>query len=316
MDEKTILVTGINGFVGHYLTKELKTHNLQIIGVGSQPDPAADIKPLLAQYYQCDLTSEADVAKIDLAKADVIIHLAGLAAQGKSFQETHRTISDNSAMVINLFERALQQSVAPRFINISSGAVYDSNQPMPIIEESKTAANSPYSISKVLNEQLCEYYHKRGFECVTIRPFNHTGPGQGLGYLISDLTKNMAAAGDGGIVQTGNLEPQRDYSDVRDIVRVYSAIAMAKSVPHTLYNACSGKSRAGKEIFALISQELYGSATAVTSEVDPKKLRPNDPAIIQASCDLLKNDFGWEPQYTIEQTIHDYVQWYQDTKPF
>jgi GDP-4-dehydro-6-deoxy-D-mannose reductase len=316
MKEKCILVTGINGFVGHYLAKELHSKGLQVIGAGSQPEAARDIQPLLAQYYGCDLTKEDSVAKLDLTKVDVVIHLAGLAAQGKSFQETHRTISDNSAMIINLFERALQQNNKPRFINISSGTVYDSDQPMPLTEESQTAANSPYAISKTLNEQLCAYYHKRGFECITVRPFNHTGPGQGLGYLISDLTKNIAQAGDHGTVKTGNLEPQRDYSDVRDIVRVYSAIATAKSVPHTLYNACSGKSRAGKEIFALISKELYGSPTAVTPEVDPQKLRPNDPAIVQASCQRLKEDFGWAPQYTIEQTIHDYVEWFRNTKPF
>ncbi|HSX27979.1 MAG TPA: NAD-dependent epimerase/dehydratase family protein [Candidatus Saccharimonadales bacterium] len=311
MQTKNILVTGVNGFVGHHLAKELTNHKIGVIGVGSQPQPAAALQPFLLDYVQCDLTDEAAVDKLPLSKATAIIHLAAMASKALSFTKPKESINSNSNMVINLFEAALRQDAHPRFVQVSSGAIYRSDQPMPLTEASELGADSPYAIGKILCEQLCEYYGKRGFEYVILRPFNHTGPGQGLGYLIPDLTSNALKAGKGGELLTGNLSSKRDYSDVRDVVRAYTMIATAEKIPHSIYNVCSGESHSGEDILRLITEALYDNETALTSKVDESKLRPFEPSDIVGDHSLLSEDFGWQPQISLEQTITDYAAWFE-----
>ncbi|EDK72677.1 NAD-dependent epimerase/dehydratase [candidate division TM7 genomosp. GTL1] len=304
-----ILVTGANGFVGPYLARELKKRDVDVVGLG-YGDSTPELRETVAEYIACDLTDETSVKeKIDFSEITAVIHLAGLSSQGQSFGKPHHTISANAAMAINLFERALEQEKKPRFVVVSTGALYDSNQPMPLTEESKIAFNSPYAISKHVLENLCDYYRTRGFETVVVRPFNHTGPGQGPGFLIPDLARQVLEVGKGGTLKVGNLGTRRDYSDAWDIVKAYAILATAENLPHTLYNLCSSKSRSGEEILELIAKAVFGSEDAVSTEIDQSRIRPNDPPEIFGNATRMKEDFDWQPTIPLEQTITDYISW-------
>src|SRR4051812_2602167 len=128
MSIQTILVTGVNGFVGHHLVRELQKQNCKIIGVGSQPAAAKEITAHLQEYIACDLTDSASVSSIDFSKVGAIIHLAAMASQANSFTSPQQTITVNSTMLTNLFEAAITQKQTPRFVLVSSGAVYDGGQ--------------------------------------------------------------------------------------------------------------------------------------------------------------------------------------------
>jgi GDP-4-dehydro-6-deoxy-D-mannose reductase len=309
---KKILVTGINGFVGQHLVRELKNQGIAVVGTAtSQPHP--DIADVLDSFIPANLTDQESVNKIDFRDIDAIIHLAAHSHQGMSFDLPQKFIADNSAMVITLFEAILSQKLDtnPRFINISSGAVYDSAQPMPITEESKTTHGSPYAISKLLGEMLGDYYQKRGIDTITVRPFNHTGPGQGKGFLLPDMTKQLHDLGPDGTLMVGNISTRRDYTDVRDVVKAYVALATAPEVKSRLYNLCSGQSRSGAEIITFVAKALYGEDAAPRTQVDQSKIRPNDPPEIYGDTARLKADTGWEVTIPFEQTIRDYVEWFK-----
>jgi GDP-4-dehydro-6-deoxy-D-mannose reductase len=220
-------------------------------------------------------------------------------------------------MIINLFEATLAQKPAniPRFIMVSSGAVYESSQPMPITEASKVTHGSPYAISKLLGEMLGDYYQKRGIDSIVTRPFNHTGPGQGKGFLLPDMTRQLSELGESGVLKVGNITTRRDYTDVRDVVKAYAALATAPEVKNRLYNVCSGKSRSGEEIIDLIAKTLYGENAKANTEVDQSRIRPNDPPEIFGSTEQLKADTGWETTIPFEQTVRDYVEWFKEN-PF
>lgn len=232
-----------------------------------------------------------------------------------SINQPQKFIGDNSAMLINLFQESLKQRTdsQPRFVIVSSGTVYDNTQPMPLKETSKLTYNNPYSISKILNENLCKYYETRGFDTIVVRPFNHTGPGQMGGFLIPDLTEQVLKAGPDGIISAGNLETRRDYSDVRDIVKGYVSIALADQLEPKLFNLCSGKSMSGKEMLDLIVKAVLGETGKVTVEVDQSKIRPNDLQEIYGDNSLAKQSFGWKPTISIDKTIADYVEWRRST---
>jgi GDP-4-dehydro-6-deoxy-D-mannose reductase len=310
--KKRILVTGINGFVGKHLARELHAQGMAIVGVATET-PHPEIADLLESFLAIDLTDQTSVSKIDFTNLDAVIHLAALAHQGMSFEHPRKFIDTNSAMVIHLFETALAQKPAhyPRFIMVSSGAVFESDQPMPLTEQSAVTHGSPYAISKLLGEMLGDYYQKRGIDSIVVRPFNHTGPGQGPGFLLPDMVKQISEAGEGGTINVGNIATRRDYSDVRDVVKAYVALATTPRVTNRLYNLCSGVSRSGEEIITLITKTLYGNDAAVKTEVDQSRIRPNDPPEIYGDASLLKTDTGWKPTHSFEQTVNDYVAWFK-----
>lgn len=310
MSKKTILITGINGFVGPHLAREFAKRGCGVIGVGFQPEAAQELSETLESYIRCDLTNQSDVAKIDFSSVDAVIHLAGLSSQGMSFDQPQRFIADNSAMIISLFEAALKQKPAqlPRFVVVSSGAVYDSGQAMPLTEDSAVVFNSPYAVSKITVEHLCSYYQRRGFKYIVARPFNHTGPGQGPGFLIPDLATQVLKAGPNGTVKIGNLKTRRDYSDVRDIVRAYADLALTDSLSHNVYNLCSGSARSGKEILEIITNKCFGEKADIKIQVNQELIRPNDPLEIYGSHQRATEDFNWRPEISLEDTIMDYLQ--------
>lgn len=299
-----VVVTGANGFVGNHLVRELHAAGYEVIGVGGPV--ATSARPTeLADYIECDLTDPAAVAMIDFSGVSGVIHLAGLAAVGPSFDDPNGYIRGNIGMEINLFESALAQDQHPKFIVISSGALYDPKAALPVTEASRVLPSSPYAVSKIGQEQMALYYSMRGFEVVIARPFNHIGPGQGLGFIVPDLTKQVidVERSEAKEILVGNLEAKRDYTDVRDIARAYRLL-LESGKPGETYNICSGTSKSGQEILDTILR-IAGS-DAPTAQ-DPSRMRPSDTPDIYGSHDKLSADTGWQPEITLDATITDVV---------
>lgn len=348
-----VAVTGVNGFVGRHLAAELAGHAVAVVGIGmdEKPDPALD--GLLDEYVVADLVEGWP----DIGNVDAVIHLAGLAAVGPSFDEPQHYITVNSSIVTNLCESVLASGSHPRVVMVSSGAIYDGNQQLPLTEESAIAFNSPYAVSKVLNESQAAYYRGRGLDCVIARPFNHIGPGQGPGFLLPDLA---AALEPGSLVEVrrppaaeaskppeeealvsrprpsapqpaasrpsapqpatrrpsapqpaarplkvGDLTTRRDYTDVRDVARAYRMLATQPHLSHDIYNICSGRSLAGNDI---LTELLKASGLSpVDTEIDESRRRPNDPADIVGDNSRLREDTGWSPTLSIDETVADFL---------
>lgn len=297
-----MIISGINGFVGHHLARELASSNISVIGIGRDADLAPDLKGIVEEYYSADLA----VSWPEVTNVDAIIHLAGLAAVGPSFDNPQKYINLNSAMVTNMCEYYLKQDKKPRILVVGSGAVYSADQPMPIDENATLGFSSPYAVSKVVTEHQCAYYNKRGLDCIVARPFNHIGPGQTSGFLLPDLTSGLIEAHKNNTpLLMGDLSTKRDYTDVRDVARAYQLLATTPELHHKIYNVCSGKSIAGNDILNTVKDLL--KFDDVTVEVDQTRIRPNDPKDIFGNSQALQSDTGWSPSTPISQTIADYV---------
>lgn len=300
MNKKTIVITGINGFVGKHLARELASNDISVIGVGREEIVDPEIADLLEEYIYQDISSSwPDMHQ----PIDAIINLAGLASVAASFGQAQDYISVNSAIVTNICEYYLKQDKKPRIISVISSAIYNPNQAMPLTEESEIGLNSPYAVSKVLNENQLAYYRSRGLECVAVRPFNHIGPGQLTGFLIPDLIDKLRNIDETNTIEVGNLATKRDYSDVRDVVKAYRLLATTEALHHSVYNVCSGRSYSGQEILTKL-QELMDKRD-VQIRVDQSKIRPNDPADVYGSAAKINEDTGWTPSISLEQTLRD-----------
>lgn len=294
-----VVVTGVNGFVGRHLVAELGAQGYDVVGVGHETEPQADG---LADYVAQDLTRGWP----DGIEADAVVHLAGLSAVGPSFAQPQRYLEQNSAMVTHLGESLLRDRSSARVLVVSSGAVYDADQDLPLTEESRTGHGSPYVVSKLLVEHQAAYYASRGLDVVVARPFNHLGPGQGPGFLVPDLYDAVRqAAHDGGPLRVGDLDTRRDYTDVRDVVRAYRLLLEADTLEEELFNVCSGRSWSGRELLAELQRAL--GLEDLDVEVDPTRLRPDDPREIVGSAERLQKAVGWQPLIDVAASVHDFV---------
>lgn len=303
MSKDRVVVSGVNGFVGHHLVKILHQEGISIIGIGRDDKIDDNIREFVDEYHQVDLTERWP----NIKNVRAVIHLAGLAAVGPSFNNPQQYIHANSSMLTNLCEYYLNEPVKPRIIAVSSGAVYDPNQPMPIHEGSNLGFSSPYAISKVLNENQCVYYRSRGLDCVVVRPFNHIGPGQEEGFILPDFYKRLSNLSiDKSTIEVGNINTRRDYTDVRDIVRAYVKLALAPQLNNTVYNICSGKSLSGSQI--LDKLKVAVGREDVTFEINPAFVRPTDIEEIVGDSSRLRNELNWQPEYEIDKTITDFIE--------
>ena len=295
-----IVISGINGFVGHHLAKKLSDEGFSIIGVGSEPSVSDKLEDIVDTYYSQDLIQDWP----DTGDVLGVIHLAGLAAVGPSFDAPQKYINANSAMVTNLCEYYLNHDLHPRILLISSGAIYSPDQPMPINEDSEIGLTSPYAVSKVLNENQATYYRKRGLDCIVARPFNHIGPGQAPGFILPDFYERIRE-NSGNVIKVGNIQTRRDYTDVRDIVNAYVKLIQANRLQYSTYNVCSGKSLSGNDILDQLKTAM--NRPEIEFEIDPSLIRPTDIKEIVGNSKRLQEEVDWMPTFTINQTIADFV---------
>lgn len=296
-----VVISGINGFVGHHLARAFSAKGVSIVGIGSDPALSDALKDIVDEYHSQDLTE----AWPNTGPVAAIVHLAGLAAVGPSFDNPQLYITTNSAMVTNLCEYYLDQESKPRIIVVSSGAIYSPDQAMPIAESSEIGLSSPYAVSKVLNENQATYYRARGLDCIVARPFNHIGPGQAAGFILPDFYKRISESSENAI-KVGNIGTKRDYTDVRDIVNAYTLLALTPELKSNIYNICSGQSLAGSEI--LDKLKIAMNRPEITFEIDPALVRPTDVQEIVGDSSRLRNELGWKPKYEISETVKDFIE--------
>ena len=144
-----------------------------------------------------------------------------------------------------------------------------------------------------------------------VRAFNHAGPRQSTDYVVASLARQVAAglaADDNPVrVVTGNPEPRRDFTDVRDVVLAYRELAA--TAPPDAYNVCSGRAASVAELIALL-REVTGREIA--HEVDPARVRAHDIMEIRGSHDRLTAATGWEPRIPLATTLADTVAWWRE----
>ncbi|GIM95413.1 GDP-mannose 4,6-dehydratase [Paractinoplanes toevensis] len=302
----TALVTGATGFAGAHLMAALRQAG-EAEAYGTSLSGSAD-----GHIRQTDLTDyDAVVALLDELRPETIFHLAAFASPALSFKEPVVAVTSTLAMQINLFQACLALRIKPRIVVVSSGQIYGMTDAarLPLDESTPLDLPSPYAVAKVGQENLVSMYAKLGVESVIARPFNHIGPGQQPGYLVADLTKQIAELErDGGeVLRVGNLSSKRDFTDVRDVVRAYILLA-AKGTVGEVYNVCTGRSRSGQEILDLL---LTASEARIRTEPDPARMRPADVPDLRGDATKIRLDTGWVPEIPIEQTLSDTLAYWR-----
>lgn len=301
-----ILITGIGGFVGRHLTAHVlaQSPDAEVHGAVIAPEHAIP----QAECHVVDLKEEAALHDvIQRVRPDHIYHLAAQASVKRSFEDPWETLENNIRAQLNLITACLKLETPPRLLIVSSGEIYgaETTSDTPPNEDAPLCPSNPYSVSKVAQDMLgLQYYLSHKLPIMRARPFNHLGPGQRLGFVAPDFALQVARIEAGlqaPVMRVGSLSAERDFTDVRDIVRAY-ALIMERGNPGDAYNIASGK---WVTIRYLLDVLLGYSATSIQVETDTARLRPSGTNRSWGDASHLRRVTGWQPHIPIEQTLYD-----------
>jgi GDP-4-dehydro-6-deoxy-D-mannose reductase len=285
------LVTGSNGFVGPWLLAHLIESGDEVLGLTETTDIT-------------DPSAVNDVLAV--ASFDAVYHLAALSSVRLSWEDPVGTFAVNAMGTLNLCNAAAKSARPPRVLIISSAEVYGKVPlaALPVGEDQPLAPVTPYAASKASAEMIgLQAWLGRGLEVVRTRAFNHTGPGQGPGFVVPDLAAQVSRAARGQLdrIATGNLEVSRDITDVRDVVRAYRLL-MVHGEPGAVYNVCRGEAVL---ISDLLRRMMRIAGADVPVWMDPARARPADVAEQSGDPRRINALTGWQPDIPLDQTLAD-----------
>ncbi len=300
------LVTGAAGFVGRHLTAHLKEAGHDVFGL-VHPSERND-RPSGIRATSADLLDDVALVKaVKDVEPDVIYHLAAFSNPETSLRYARLTFETNFLGTQNLLEAAKDTGRNPRILLVGSGQQYGqvAEAEQPIGEDRRQRPLTPYAVSKASQELLGQrYFLSEGSAVFWTRSFNHTGPGQADSYVCSSFARQVAeieALGREPKIRVGNLAARRDFTDVRDVARAYTAI-IERGEPGRAYNVCRGDAVAIQEILDVL---VSLSTVPVEVKVDSERYHALDAALIVGDATRLRDELGFSPRYSLRETLED-----------
>ena len=212
--------------------------------------------------------------------------------------------------LVHLLDAARRAGLGQRVLVVGSAEEYGAvaEDELPIRETAPLRPASPYAVSKVAQAALAQLYGPAGgMRVVLTRTFHHTGPGRGEAFAESSFARQIAEIERGlrpPVIEVGNLDAVRDFTDVRDIVRAYWLL-LDKGEAGQVYNVCSGRGRPIREVLDVL---LGHRRARVEVRVDPGRLRPSDVPVQVGDPSRLQRATGWEPRIPLEQSLADLLE--------
>lgn len=293
-----VLISGSAGFVGGHLRQLLKDEGIQV--------------------FEFNLRNGQDIRNyelvrntIDAIRPNYIFHLAGQAFVPESLTNPTRAFEVNTLGSLNVLEAVRQLGVKTKVMLCGTSEEYGGamNGDGLVTEDTPLEPTSPYAISKMAMDYLGQMYAKvYGLEVVVTRAFNHAGAGRGEMYAESAFAKQIVECelGRRKVVEHGNLETIRNYTDVRDIVRAYR---LAIDLPPDVYNICSDNSITMQELMDLL---IKNAKVPIKTKVNPALYRAGDFSFKTPSCEKFKKLTNWSTTHSLEETMQAVLQGWRE----
>jgi len=286
---KRVLITGLQGFTGHYMALELEQHGYEIWGLGDTP--SAHPRTVVANLLDLAALKDAVVK----AQPNYVIHLAGIAfvghGQPKAFYDVNLVGSRN---LLEALEPVADQLEC--VLLASSANVYGNLQEGLLSEAKPVEPANDYSVSKLAMEYMAKLWLPK-LPVVLARPFNYTGVGQSDSFLIPKIVSHFVRKQ--AMIELGNMDVWREFNDVRDIVYAYRNLLEAKPIGQII-NVCSSNLVSLRDALAMAS-ELTGHA--IEARVNQQFVRANEVLKLGGDSSLLKKFVpDWNP-HPLRETL-------------
>jgi len=287
-----VLITGGSGFVGRYLAAHCAEQGDDVVTLDRSGDEPIDITD-----------REATRAALAKHEPEVVYHLAALSHVGDSWSDPSAVYRVNIEGTAHVLDGARATGVR-RVVVVGSAEEYGrvDAADLPLREDAPLRPTTPYGVSKIAASYLAlQALLAYGLDVIRVRAFSHTGPGQSDRFLVPALAGRVAAAEreQRDEIRAGSLDPVRDLSDVRDVVRAYRLLA-EHGTAGAVYNVCSGS---GVSVREIADHLLAAARRPLRITVDPELVRPVEVPRLVGDASRLRADTGWRPTYGLDETL-------------
>ncbi len=299
-----MLITGSSGFVGGHLVDQLEGCGGRVFGVSrhcgdarqhSSPSPGVEV---MADLRDPEMTRRV----IRDLQPTHVFHAAGIL--GQPVEDWRSLYEGNVLTTVNLLDAITAEGLHPWILLTSSSAVYGAGTGQALVEGDPLEPVSWYGVTKAAQELVgIRAARAAGARVIRVRLFNLIGPGQPSSLVISDVARQIAVAErtEVSVVQLGNLEPERDYVDVRDAAAAMVLLAEA-GAPSGPYNVASGRARSVRECVDALLR--LASKPIQIQTVDIRR-RTADIRRQFGDCGRLRTTVSWRPMIELEQSLQD-----------
>ncbi|AEX50535.1 GDP-6-deoxy-D-lyxo-4-hexulose reductase [Enterobacter roggenkampii] len=283
------LITGLNGFTGQYMARELADAGYEVHGLENLAATAAGNR----QVDLCD--PEAVRQAIRAIKPNIVVHLAAIAfvAHGNADDFYRVNLMGTRNLLAALSEVAEGIDCV---LLASSANVYGNRTGGILTEESLPDPANDYAVSKLAMEYMAKLWMDK-LPIVIARPFNYTGVGQSENFLIPKIVSHFRRKEQR--IELGNLDVWRDFSNVRSVCNAYANLIKMRPVGQT-FNVCSGVGTSLREVVSAL-ETLAGYQ--IELNVNPAFVRANEVKVLTGSAERLNSVIpDWKP-ITLEETL-------------
>lgn len=284
-----VLLTGANGFTGRYVRAELEAAGYTVCGavVGA---------PKGAHETTLDITSLDDCRRaMQKVRPDYLVHLAAISFVQHADADAFYRV--NVIGTINLLQAMADAGLSPQRVLVASSAnVYGNTTAGVITEEQAPQPVNHYAVSKLAMEHMVKTWCDR-LPIVLTRPFNYTGVGQQPHFLVPKIVSHFVQRAP--VIELGNLDVERDFSDVRMVARAYRGLLESDCAGETV-NICSGRPYSLRAIIGMM-QDIAGYTIDV--RVNPAFVRQSEVKTLVGSPEKLRAIIGDLKVNPLEETL-------------
>ena len=266
------------------------------------------------EMVTCDLLDRDHVGRVFAHyRPGIVFHLAAQAYVPQAVAAPAETLVNNAVAQINVLEACRASCPDAVIVVIGSSEEYGLATPdeMPLDENQPFRPTNPYAVSKIAQDMLGLQYHlSYGMQVVRVRPFNHIGPGQSDRFVVSSMARQIAEVEAGRaepVILVGNLQAERDFLDVRDVVNAYGLVARAE-YSGQVFNVASGIPH---RIADLLDRLLAMATCQIVVREDPSRLRAADVPVIYGDAAQLHLQTGWRPQVSLDRSLSDTLEYWR-----
>ena len=316
LNNKRVLVTGADGFIGSHLAEFLvkETKHVRALSYYNSfnswgwLDSSESKKHI--EIISGDIRDPHFCKKL-VKDIDIVFNLAALIAIPYSYIAPQSYIATNISGTLNMVQASLEEK-CELFLQTSTSEVYGTAQYVPIDETHPLQPQSPYSASKIGADQIAlSYFNSFELPVTIMRPFNNYGPRQSARAIIPTIITQIASGKK--VIELGDLTPTRDFVYVKDTVEAMALIAKTEGLGGEVINIGTNNEISIGDLVSLIA-ELMG----VTIEIkqDEQRLRPSNSEVFRLKCDSTKliQKTNFEPTFGLRKGLSETITWFSDEK--
>lgn len=299
------LVTGGAGFIGSAISRHLLKEGHHVIIIDNLSSGYKENIPKEAEFFEVNCQDIDIYTSIPQRKYEAIYHIAGQSSGEISFDDPVYDLQTNTQSTLLLLKFA-QKTGCKRLLYASSMSVYGDQPDEATNEEAFCFPKSFYGVGKLASEHYLRIFQQYGIESTALRLFNVYGPGQNMKNLRQGMVSIFLAQAlkTKKVIVKGSPDRFRDFVYIEDVVNAFIKCEKEQKSFGKIYNVASSRKTTIRQLLEKMISKLPFEAT-----IEYRGNTPGDQFGIYANIQLIREDIGWKPNYSLEKGIDEMIKW-------